>query len=145
MPPKQAVATAAGALPVRPTFTRPHANGALVLVRRVVGDIVERYAELCRLRVQLNDMEARGVHSERQEMLRERSDQVVEILNRLYRELLDVGCVLKDWRLGLVDFPAALEGRRVWLCWKLGETEITHWHEMNDGFAGRKPVGKLFD
>ena len=43
-------------------------------------------------------------------------------------------------REGLVDFIGRHEGRDVYLCWKLGEERITHWHELNAGFAGRKPV-----
>lgn len=56
----------------------------------------------------------------------------------------DMGCVLKDLDIGLVDFPASLGGADVYLCWKLGEQRIEFWHGMDEGFAGRKPIGPEF-
>ena len=51
-----------------------------------------------------------------------------------------VGCELKDWESGLVDFPSRMDSREVCLCWKLGEEQITQWHEVYAGFAGREPI-----
>jgi hypothetical protein len=48
--------------------------------------------------------------------------------------------VLRDPETGLVDFPGEREGRRVWLCWRLGEDRVGHWHELESGFIGRKPL-----
>ncbi|GEL07909.1 DUF2203 domain-containing protein [Salisediminibacterium halotolerans] len=50
------------------------------------------------------------------------------------------GVEIKDVDVGLVDFPAELNGENVLLCWKYGEKEITHYHGPEDGFAGRKPI-----
>ena len=58
-------------------------------------------------------------------------------------ELTEVGCDLKDYRLGLVDFIGRHEGHDVCLCWKLGEDTISYWHEMNAGYTGRQPVSVL--
>ena len=41
---------------------------------------------------------------------------------------------------GLLDFPTTLDGRVVYLCWKQGEPKVSHWHEINGGFAGRQPI-----
>jgi hypothetical protein len=61
-----------------------------------------------------------------------------------FRETLDEicreGCVVKDLDSGLVDFPTIWEGREVLLCWKLGEPEVGHWHEIEAGFAGRQSL-----
>jgi hypothetical protein len=51
-----------------------------------------------------------------------------------------VGCVLKDWRTGLVDFPGVHHGRRVWFCWRLGEPTVAYWHDLDEGYAGRRPI-----
>lgn len=51
------------------------------------------------------------------------------------------GVELKDIELGLVDFPAMLNGEEVLLCWRQGEDKITHYHGIYEGFAGRKPIG----
>ncbi len=64
----------------------------------------------------------------------------VEGYQRGWRELESMGAVLKDARLGLVDFYGEVDGRRVWLCWKYGETAVTHYHGLDEGFSGRKPI-----
>ena len=48
---------------------------------------------------------------------------------------------LKDLERGLVDFPAFYAGREVFLCWEEGEDDIEFWHDLDDGFAGRSPLG----
>src|SRR5687768_6711184 len=50
------------------------------------------------------------------------------------------GIVLRDADTGLIDFPAEREGRLVYLCWRPDEERITHWHEVDAGFGGRKPL-----
>ena len=61
-------------------------------------------------------------------------------LNDYLGELTVLGVEPKGALEGLVDFPAMHEDREVYLCWRLGESEITHWHETDAGFAGRKPL-----
>ncbi len=41
---------------------------------------------------------------------------------------------------GLVDFYSIMDGREVFLCWRLGEPDVSHWHELDAGFAGRQPL-----
>jgi hypothetical protein len=53
--------------------------------------------------------------------------------------------VLRDISTGLLDFPALASGRQVWLCWRLGEDSIGHWHGHDEGFAGRQPLADLPD
>jgi hypothetical protein len=55
-------------------------------------------------------------------------------------ELQSLGLLVKDLDQGLVDFPARRGEDEVLLCWRLGEEEVTFWHTLEDGFAGRKPL-----
>ncbi len=55
-------------------------------------------------------------------------------------EINATGVQVKDLDIGLLDFPCAADGHTVLLCWKLGEKKITHWHGLEEGFAGRKPI-----
>jgi hypothetical protein len=55
-------------------------------------------------------------------------------------EIDSIGVQVKDLSIGLLDFPCMVEGQVILLCWKLGEKSITHWHGVNEGFAGRKPI-----
>ena len=64
-------------------------------------------------------------------------------VNRLIEEVQALGCELKDIEQGLVDFRTVMEGREVYLCWKLGEPGIAWWHELETGFADRQPLPEL--
>ena len=54
-----------------------------------------------------------------------------------------LGLTLRDIEHGLVDFPALVAGRQVWLCWQRGETAIGWWHGLDTGFSGRRPLAEL--
>ncbi len=56
------------------------------------------------------------------------------------RDLDDLGVVVKDIDVGLLDFPAERRGEEVELCWQLGEETVSHWHPVGAGFRGRRPV-----
>lgn len=67
-------------------------------------------------------------------------DKSLEKAKNALAEINAVGVQVKDLDIGLLDFPCDVEGEIILLCWKLGEETITHWHGMEEGFAGRKPV-----
>jgi len=50
------------------------------------------------------------------------------------------GILIKDLDTGLVDFPSMRNGREIYLCWRLGETKVEYWHDVDAGFAGRQPL-----
>jgi hypothetical protein len=64
----------------------------------------------------------------------------IEEYQSSWREIEDMGAVLKDARMGLVDFYGTVEGKLVWLCWKYGENEVSHYHALDEGFSGRKEL-----
>ncbi|MFO0675064.1 MAG: DUF2203 domain-containing protein [Polyangiaceae bacterium] len=57
-----------------------------------------------------------------------------------WQEVEAMGGVLKDSRAGLVDFYGRVDDTLVWLCWKYGETEVTHFHALDEGFTARKEI-----
>lgn len=60
-------------------------------------------------------------------------------------EIHATGVQVKDIDIGLLDFPCKVNGETVLLCWKFGEGhEVKHWHGLNEGFAGRKPIETLY-
>ncbi|OGR93284.1 MAG: hypothetical protein A2V88_16440 [Elusimicrobia bacterium RBG_16_66_12] len=63
-------------------------------------------------------------------------------INEWMQKIVDLGAVPKGVQPALVDFPSHLEGREVYLCWKLGDKRLTHYHGTNEGFADRKPLPK---
>lgn len=64
----------------------------------------------------------------------------LETLRSDVTELLQRDIILRDPETGLIDFPSEREGRRILLCWRLGEDHVAHWHEPNAGFAGRRKL-----
>ncbi len=61
-------------------------------------------------------------------------------VRRMLEALQEAGIVLRDIDRGLLDFPALIGGREVYLCWELGEDEIGYWHELSSGYGGRQPL-----
>lgn len=62
------------------------------------------------------------------------------VIERLLYKIRETGCVVKSLEGGLVDFLAKIDGRDVYLCWRYGEENITHYHELHTGFRGRQPL-----
>jgi hypothetical protein len=63
-----------------------------------------------------------------------------EELRNLLASIAERDIEVRDVDMGLVDFLGERDGRDVWLCWRLGETEVGHWHELDQGFTARQPL-----
>jgi hypothetical protein len=71
--------------------------------------------------------------------LQQRAADVIDRLRALLKEVTEMGVEVKAAD-GLVDFRSKLHGRTVYLCWKFGEERITHYHDLETGFSGRRPL-----
>jgi len=69
----------------------------------------------------------------------------LEQVSENLQAIQELGVLVKDLDIGLCDFPHMLNGRVVYLCWKLGETEVQWWHEINSGYTDRQPLGDDLD
>ena len=67
-------------------------------------------------------------------------EREAKAVKRAVEQLQRLGVLVKDLDRGLVDFPTLRDGEEVLLCWRVGEEEIAHWHGVDEGFAGRKPL-----
>ena len=126
-----------------PEFTVDHANRALPLVRRIVEDVVKGYARW-REKVQEFEIATATRRADQTDPNADRLQQEVmalaEEVHGYMAELEQLGVELKEPQMGLVDFPARVEGRPAYLCWRLGEPAVQYWHERDAGFAGRRPL-----
>lgn len=123
-------------------FTVEQANRTLPLVRRIVEDIVRDYA-IWQERVRDFELaqavaRADAPAPEVERLQREAQGLAAEIA-AFVAELESLGVEFKGFDQGLVDFPAVLGGRDVYLCWQLGEPAVQYWHDRDAGFAGRQP------
>jgi hypothetical protein len=108
-------------------FTPREAESALPLVRQIVEDVLETARRIREMSEDHDDLP--GLQSELEENI---------------HELESMGCFFKDWNfsVGLVDFPAEIDGETVFLCWKSDEKELGWYHSIEEGFPGRKPLKK---
>ena len=114
-------------------FTPAEANRTLPLVKRIVADILETGNQIRTLTANPAQGAANNEYETR---------KLVAELESLMRELEQLGCQYKDWnfKVGLVDFPAVIDGQEVLLCWRSDEPEILHYHGINEGYVGRKAI-----
>ena len=75
--------------------------------------------------------------------LRLRMQGVIDQMQAGVARIDELGVTLREIETGLVDFPALVAGRQVWLCWRLGEGDVEWWHELSDGIGGRRPLIEL--
>ncbi len=123
-------------------FTVEQADRALVLIRRIVADVIVDYQRLLDLNEVMEAACAAG-GNDRIEACRDALLSTVEKLQNCLGELAEIGVELRDWGLGVVDFPAMADGREVFLCWQFGEPRVMHWHEQEAGDAGRQSLDTL--
>ena len=106
-------------------FTRSEAERALPLVKRIVADILDTGRRI--RETEEDDGSLPGLKADLEENL---------------HELESIGCYFKDWdfSIGLVDFPAEVEGETVFLCWRSDESSLGWYHGIDDGYRGRRPL-----
>lgn len=113
-------------------FTVAEANRTLPLVKRIVRDIINTAYEI------RSKSDLLGGHYHGNPDILKMSSQI----NEYIKELEEIGCLYKDWnfQIGLVDFPALINDKEVYLCWRSDEEEIKFYHELTNGYSDRKPI-----
>ena len=109
--------------------------------RQAAQQVEERLAELGR-RIYLSGgmrVDVAAVSKQRAEM-----ETHLQRVRESISEIDSIGVQVKDLDSGLLDFPCKVDDQVVLLCWRMGESAIEHWHTMEDGFKGRKPLDERF-
>ena len=136
------------------------ANAAIPEVRTILESLRDQRAELIRLRDEVlahrhrgREPRARGRRRRRPTeandrratsgVLRLRMQGVIDRMQAGVVRIDELGITLREIETGLIDFPALASGRQIWLCWRLGEGDVEWWHELGDGFAGRRALADL--
>ena len=128
------------------TSPSSEANATLPLLRAIVRDITELARDLRDRHERLDPRSAPAKQLEpgatRKNCSRSQpsSSATRNACRNTSEELRKLGVELKDYFTGLIDFPCLMDGREVYLCWRLGEPEVAHWHELDAGFAGRQKL-----
>jgi hypothetical protein len=133
----------------RKYFTVAEANKSLPLVKAIVSDIVRQCHAVNDLKTRLSAVKTEhrrpssDPYSEELAQSQALLDTEETKLGSYVDELHRLGVELKGPESGLCDFYSLMDGREVYLCWRLGEPEVSHWHELNAGVAGRQPLPAL--
>lgn len=109
--------------------------------KRRIAEIEQQYASLVK---DIFLSGGRAVDVPTFSQLKQEKEDGERILQQTVREIEQLGCVIKDLGVGLVDFPCRVGDREAYLCWRLGEPSIGFWHTVDEGFAGRKPIDGNF-
>ena len=142
-------------------YTLDRANARLPEVRGILEDLRARRLELVGLRDRLHAtsgvaavggpgslvddalLDAGSGSPESPRVLAARIQAIIDQMQAAVERLDGWDVTLRDIETGLVDFPALVNGRQVWLCWRLGEDNVAWWHELSTGIAGRRPLAEL--
>jgi len=117
---------------------------ALRLAMSLRDDLAEVVSELADVARHVSLSGGALVNRSRLAEAKARREALTGRLKQAIEAVQAYGCLIKDLEAGLIDFPTMFQGREVYLCWKSGEDGIHFWHEVTDGFRGRKPIDQEF-
>jgi len=125
-------------------FTIDEANALIPRLEMLMAD-AQRAALTLRSAMQESDEVDASDARTTKDVLRVRPDLADEVhrLEWAVAEIEALGCQFKGLDLGLVDFPAQVDGTTVLLCWQYGEKQIAFWHRTDEGFANRRALGTV--
>jgi len=127
-------------------FTPEEANAALDEIRPLVEELVAHRQAHERLQLERAELAERiagnggGIDAQQLADLEAAEERERIGIARTVNAIHERGAIVKDLDAGLVDFPAQRESEEILLCWQLGEDEVAHWHGLEEGFAGRRPL-----
>jgi hypothetical protein len=119
-------------------YTREEARMLLPRLRQWLNRLEELRTELEKI-----DRRLAGLMTAGQDTGGKLVNQSVKMLGELkqiLQEFEEREIVIKDMQRGLVDFPALIGGREVFLCWEKDEDDVEFWHDIDSGYAGREPL-----
>ena len=123
-------------------FSVPQANRTLPLVGRIVQDITQVYRKIRDYQEQLESLQGKGDLTRAESTMLELT-KARELYRKYCQELSSLGCQLSDEVSGTVEFPAVVNGRQVILSWRLGESEVSYWHDPGRGSTERRLLSEL--
>lgn len=132
-------------------FTLAEARAALPTVGRSIRDAVQAKGRYLEAEKVIQDLAQRilmmgGIHVDTAsaEAWKNQRDSNAQTLKSCLERVENLGVLVKDLDVGLVDFPTLFRDEEVYLCWRMDEDDIDHWHGVSEGFAGRKPIDQQF-
>lgn len=120
----------------RKRYTVAEANALLPYLAPTLIELRDKTAEAAAIQEAIEEASVSNGGSTKRERWTRLLARVQELADRLNEWEVE----LRDLETGLVDFPAEIDGHDAFLCWRLGEAEVGHWHGPEDGFRGRRSL-----
>ncbi len=120
-------------------FTRVEANNLLDQLQPLIDQMMNGRERILELRPDLEPVLDKAVRNGASHETPEALEAFTQVKNAI-ESIQGHGVLVKDVNAGLLDFPAEHEGRVVFFCWRVGESGVDHWHELDEGFSGRHPL-----
>lgn len=126
-------------------FTQAEVNQLLPVLSELISGLQKKRDHVVEIEVEIDTLELVSDHAGEaipqglEELITKHHEAIGEF-HAIIDQIHSHGCFLKDVDLGLVDFYGIVEGCIVYLCWRLGEEQVSFWHEVGQGYANRKPL-----
>jgi hypothetical protein len=129
------------------TFTLTEAQELLPVLEGLLRAAMQAKSEIEKIDEEFNEVRVRvfmsgGCLLEVSALAKRKAEQekIAQQAKDAVAEIHATGVQVKDLDIGLLDFPCQVDNERILLCWKLGEPSVAHWHGLEEGFKGRKPI-----
>ena len=125
------------------------ANAALPEVERILAALRDQRVELIALRDKVVDASPPDGETptagaaEQIRLFRLGMQGLIDQMQAGVARLVEMDVTLREISTGLIDFPALVSGRPIWLCWRLGEDDVEYWHPHDEGYDARRPLSEL--
>lgn len=120
-------------------FTVEEANKLLPTLEPLVAELVSRRAKVSRQSTEMGPA-LRDLYSNVGGVVASQLTQDFAYIDQLLKKIEGYGCVVKHAHTGLLDFLSVYNGREVYLCWRYGEEKVAYYHELHNGFNGRRSL-----
>jgi hypothetical protein len=119
-------------------YTREEARALLPQIRQWLDQLLQLRSQL-----ETNNRRVDGLMASGQDQggdLVNRSIRLLSEMRTLFLEFQSREIFIKELERGLIDFPAIIGGREVFLCWEKDDEDVEFWHDIDSGYAGREPL-----
>ncbi len=126
-------------------FTLQQATAMIPLLESITQNISQTWAAIIVKRVELEAFEKLKADQAAIQKLKEELNWLIDKINGYIKEIEELGCFVEEFKRGIINITTLFNGRKVFFCWKLGETAVVYWHELDEGFNDRVTIKRTSD